>query len=1329
MGTKEKGGQAVPHASFVCEGEYWTLGFEDRLIRLRDSRGLRLIAVLVREPGREFHVLDLGPRKDPGELDSRASRLDPEELAKLTVRSSLSDGDGELVDAQARDEYKQRLVELTGELEEARRFRDEGRVARIEDEIDLVRRELKAAYGLSGRSRKTGSTAEQARVNSPKNIGRALDQIEAKHESLGHFLKSTIKTGTFCSYQPDVRFPVSWSFEAEPWRDSISSTKLDQRSGGKTNLRELAQPAGPRGARVAEELDAQATASQIEQHGRQPAAAVPEKSYDPQIRLADTSVPENVEGERKTVTALFADFKGSMGLIEDLDAEEVRAIVDPALKLMIDAVHHYDGYVVRSTHDGIFALFGAPVAHEDHPQRALSAALRMQGKVKHYAEKLCAEKGLNMQVRVAANTGEVVVREIRTSEKHTEYGPIGHSISVAASLQMLVAPGSIAITESVRKLVEGFFTLKSLGPARIHGASEPLEIYEVNGPGPLRTRFQRAAARGYTRFVGRRLEMEMMKNAAESAQMGRGQILATVAEPGIGKTRLFLEFKATCQKGWLVLEGVSFSHGKTTAYLPMIELLHDYFAIEPDDEPWQRREKVAGKVTMLDRSLEETLPHLFGLLGIVESTDPLAGMDEQIRRRRTQEAVKRILLCESLNQPLMLIFEDLHLIDEATQGFLNLLAEGIANASVLLLVNYRPEYTHQWSSKTYYTHLRLDPLGKDSAAEMLSARIGDSPDLAPIKRLILERTEGNPLFIEELVEALFDEGVLVRNGEVKVTRPVSQLKIPTIVQTLLAARIDRLPPYAKELLQTLAVIGSQFPRALVHQVVQLPPDRLDPPLEVLQAGEFIYERPARGDVEYTFKHALTHDAAYNSLLTERRKPLHERTARAIEVLYHERLDDHYADLAHHYRSSENWAKAVMYLSLAGEQAIDRGSYSQAHVEGALRLIERLPKGEERLRAELGVRLMEGRTVTILHGVSSEERLQALQRVCELSEQLGDDSRLLSGLANVGGVYAARAEVRRAQEVLNRCLGPAERDLDRGILPYVRGMVGWCAYGSGELLKASSQFADLMADLVSARRRGAPGVVTDQWVIAPAILGLIQVALGRPAEAVKFSEEALCRARQLNRPYMLAQTLWNAAVLHFHLRDPEATRELAQSIITLAEQYGFRELLAQGRLLRGWAMSELGQTDQGLAELAAGSLPTTTLFFPSEMLLEPAYVRTGRSAQALELISKAFARVESTGAYLGAPELYRLMARVLLIDDPSATGEAEKCFRKAIEIACGQSAKWWELRATVSLARLLRDTNRRDEAREMLAEIYDWFTKGFQTADLKEAGALLEELSA
>jgi class 3 adenylate cyclase/tetratricopeptide (TPR) repeat protein len=1330
MRTKGKELEPVPHAVFICEGEYWTLASEGRLIRLRDSKGLRQLALLLHEPGREFHVLDLGARIDPREIDSGVSRTDPEQLAQLTVRSTLNGDNGEFLDAQARAAYKQRLVELTEELEEARRFRDEGRVARIEGEKHLVMRELEAAFGLSGRIRKAGSAAEQARVNVTKNIGRALEQIEAKHESLGRFLKSTIKTGIFCSYQPDPRFPVAWSFEAEQSAQTISSTEHGQPSVGSAPdlYPELVQPAGRGEAQLAQKLGAPPTASQLEHLGRQTAAAAAKKSDGLQIRLADTFAPENVEGERKTVTALLADFKGSIGLIEDLDPEELRAIVDPALKLMINAVHHYDGYVTRTTDDGIFALFGAPVAHEDHPQRALSAALRMQAKVKRYAEKLRAEKGLNMQVRVGANTGEVVVREIRIGEKHTEYGPIGHSISVAASVQMLVAPGSIAITESVRKLVEGFFTLKLLGPARIRGVSEPLQIYEVTGPGLLRTRCQRAAARGYTRFVGRRREMEMMENAAESAMMGRGQMVATVGEPGVGKSRLLSEFKATSQKGWLVLEGVSFSHGKTTAYLPLVELLQDYFAIEPDDEPWRRREKVAGKVTTLDRSLEETLPHLFGLLGIIEGTDPLAGMDEQIRRRRTQEAVKRILLHESLNQPLMLIFEDLHLIDDATQGFLNLLTEGIASASVLLLVNYRPEYTHQWSSKTYYTHLRLDPLGKDSAAEMLSARIGDSPDLAPVKRLILERTEGNPLFIEELVEALFDEGVLVRNGTVRVTRPLSQLKLPPIVQGILAARIDRLPPDAKELLQTLAVIGSQFPLALVRQVVKLPADRLDPPLDVLQAGEFIYERPATGDVEYTFKHALTHDAAYNSLLTERRKLLHERTAQAIEVVYSQRLEDHYAELAYHYRSSDNAAKAVEYLCLAGEQAIDRGSYSQAlaNVEPALRLIGRLPKGEERLRAELGVRLMEGRTASVLHGLGSGERLRAFQRVCELSEQLGDDSTLFMRL--VGGVHAGRADARRAQEVLNRCLGPAEIDKDREIPPYVQQLVGWCAYGSGELLKASSQFAELMAASVSARRRGPPGIVVDPWVLAPAILGLVQVALGRPDEAVRLSEEAIRRARQLNQPFMLAQTLWNVAGLHFHLRDPEATSELADEIITLAEQYGFREWLAQGHLLRGWAMRELDQTDPGLAQLEAGSSPKTTLFFPSEMFLETVFVRTGRADEALELIGKALARVESTGAYIGAPELYRFMARALLIRDPSATAEAEKCFRKAVEIARGQSAKWWELRATTGLARLLRDTNRREEARTVLSEIYNWFTEGFDTADLKDARVLLDELN-
>ncbi len=503
-----------------------------------------------------------------------------------------------------------------------------------------------------------------------------------------------------------------------------------------------------------------------------------------------------LEGERKTVTALFADIKGSMDLIEDLDPEEARAIVDPALKLMIDAAHRYGGYIVQSTGDGIFAMFGAPIAHEDHPQRALFSGLRMQEDVKRYAEKLRAEKGVNLQVRVGVNTGEVVVRSIKTDAAHTEYTPIGHSTSLASRLQSLAAPGSIAISETVRKLVEGYFALKPLGPARIKGVSEPVNVYEVTGLGPLRTRLQRAVGRGLVKFVGRNSEMDTLKHAAEQAGEGHGQIVAAMAEPGVGKTRLFYEFKATSQSGWMVLETFSVSHGKASAYMPVIDLLHSYFGIEPGDDARKRREKVAGRLAILDTALEEARPYLFALLGIVDShdhrqhweqgldrldeylremqaKDPLAQMDAQVRKRRTLDAIKRILIRESLNQPLMVIFEDLHWIDEETQAFLNLLADSIGTARILMLVNYRPEYRHEWGHKTYYTQLRLDPLGKKSAEEMLSSLLGDGEDLIPLKRLIIEKTEGNPFFMEETVEVLLDDGALVRNGSIKLVKPLA----------------------------------------------------------------------------------------------------------------------------------------------------------------------------------------------------------------------------------------------------------------------------------------------------------------------------------------------------------------------------------------------------------------------------------------------------------------------------------------------------------------------------------------------------------------------------
>jgi class 3 adenylate cyclase len=376
-----------------------------------------------------------------------------------------------------------------------------------------------------------------------------------------------------------------------------------------------------------------------------------------QIRVTpeEPDASMKIDGERKTVTALFADIKGSTELMEDLDPEDARAIIDPALKLMIDAVQRYDGYVVQSTGDGIFALFGAPVAHEDHPQLALYAALRMQEELERYSTRLRAGGNLPIEARVGVNTGEVVVRSITTGEGHTEYTPIGHTANLASRMQALAPTGSIAISEQTRRFVEGYFKLKSLGPTKVKGVSEPVNVYQVTVLGPLRTRLQRSARRGLSRFVGRNHEIEEMKRALERATGAHGQVVAAMGEAGLGKSRLFYEFKVVASGGCLVLEAFSVSHGKASAYLPLIDLLRNYFEITVDDDGRKRREKITGKVLALDRTLEDTLIYLFVLLGVGEAADLLAQIDPQIRQRRTMEAVKRLLLRESFNQPLIVI--------------------------------------------------------------------------------------------------------------------------------------------------------------------------------------------------------------------------------------------------------------------------------------------------------------------------------------------------------------------------------------------------------------------------------------------------------------------------------------------------------------------------------------------------------------------------------------------------------------------------------------------------------------------------------------------------
>jgi class 3 adenylate cyclase/tetratricopeptide (TPR) repeat protein len=1058
-------------------------------------------------------------------------------------------------------------------------------------------------------------------------------------------------------------------------------------------------------------------------------------SIDPHIRIT-SSTDEPVDGERKTVTSLFADIKGSTELMEDLDPEEARTIVDPALKLMMEAVQRYDGYVVQSTGDGISALFGAPLAHEDHPQRALYAALRMHDEIRRYADRLRAEGRAPLQIRVGANTGEVVVRTLTTGVARTEYNTIGHTTNLAARMQALANPGSTVIAESTRRLVEGYFALKALGASHVKGITEPVNIYEVSGLGPLRTRLQRAAGRGLTKFVGREREMTALKHALAQVKTGHGQIVAAMAEPGIGKSRLYFEFKAVEQSGCMLLETFSVSHGKASAYLPVIDLLHGYFDIKSEDDGRKRREKVAGRIAILDRALEDVLPYLFALLGIVEGDDPLAQMDGQVKKRRTLDAIKRILLRESLNQPLIVIFEDLHWIDEQTQEFLNLLADSIGTARILLLVNYRPEYSHQWGSKTYYTQLRLDPLGRESAEAMLLALLGDSTELIPLKRLIIEKTEGTPFFMEETVQVLTDEGTLVRNGVVKLMRPLSDLKIPPTVQAILAARIDRLVPEAKDLLQTLAVIGREFPLSMIQSITSKPHDELDRLLNDLQLGEFIYEQPAMGDAEYVFKHALTQEVAYNSVLIERRKQLHERIGAALERLYANSLDDHLNTLAHHYGSSGNAVKALEYHERAGLQAIRRSSYSDAarNLNAALELVLRLPDTSDRDRREFGLQTSLGQVLMLTNGWSAPETVRAYLRAEELATTGGALEEHFALLVGLFGVPFVGGQLSVARERLKKNWEFVDRHPEPTFIFETLHHEWSAAFVAGELESAQHQIERGLA-VYNAQLRSVrlplysahhPAICGYAWG------GNALMLRGRVQAARHYATQALALGRELGDPVSLSWALSFEAGFHCIAREVLPTLDMAEAAIEKAEEIGIPYVVGSSRVLKGWALANLGRASEGveLIRSAISALAAMKLYMTlSWAMLAEAYKMAQRIEEGLLAIDEALRLVEFRGERFWEAEIHRLHGELLQLQNEPNLVEAQKRMEEAVEIARRQDAKLLELRATASLARLLRDTDRRDEARTILTGIYNWFTEGYDTPDLKDARALLDELRA
>ena len=1074
--------------------------------------------------------------------------------------------------------------------------------------------------------------------------------------------------------------------------------------------------------------------------GSPPRFASPE-SYTPK-HLAERIINSKaaLEGERKQVTVLFADLKGSMELLADRDPEEASKILDPVLERMMEAVHRYEGTVNQVMGDGIMALFGAPVAHEDHAVRACYAALRMQESVKRYAEDLRRVEGISIQIRVGLNSGEVVVREVG-SDLRMDYSAVGQTVHLAARMEHMATPGAILIAPDTMALAEGYVDAKALGLLPIKGLGTAVAVHEVVGASGVRSRLQAAVSRlGLTRFVGRDAEFDQLLRTLGQAAAGHGKVVAVVGEPGVGKSRLVWELTHGHRTaGWTVLEASSVPYGKATSYLPLIDLLRTCCRIEAHDDPRIIREKLIGKMLGLDRALEPTLPAFFSLFDLDADDKAWQELDAPQRRRRTLEAMKHMLVRESQVQPLLLVFEDLHWIDEGTQTLLDSLVESLPAARILLLVTYRPEYLHHWASWTYYTQLQLDALAPESADALLDGLLGGEVALRPLKALLVQRTEGNPFFLEESVRTLVETGALAgERGAYHLTRELSGVRVPATVQSVLAARIDRLPAEEKRLLQVAAVIGKDVPRALLEAVAASEGLDLHHCLANLQAAELVYEAQIFPEQQYTFKHALTHDVAYGSLLHERRRALHARIVGALEQVHAGNLGEQFERLAHHAARGEAWEQALSYSTAAGAKAMGRSAYRDATTwqEQALQAVAHLPETRARLEQAVDLRLLLRNSLQPageLHRV-----LDYLSEAETALEKLGDQRRqswLWSCRANCHWLLG---EHDRGVEPGHRAVDAATAVGDPHLLIGARWNLSMPYWGRGDYRRALDcvleNHATLTTGVLSSVDLSAiPGSSTHPAVGNPANAAWYLAELGEFRRAVALGQEAVREGEALQHFYSLTLALFHLGGAYLRWGDTsravltlERSRQLAET-----RDYPFYLPWASPRL--GAAYLLAGRVGDSLAmlkrtiEIDAARTAQAEISLWCGWLAE-AYMANGQPAEAGALARRALDLAVSHGERGHQGWALRLQAEFAAGTTSPDLDTAKTIYQQALTLARELEMRPLQAHCHFGLGKLCLRTDKREQAQEHLTTATTMYREMDMRFWLEQAEAESQALS-
>jgi class 3 adenylate cyclase/tetratricopeptide (TPR) repeat protein len=1049
------------------------------------------------------------------------------------------------------------------------------------------------------------------------------------------------------------------------------------------------------------------------------------QSYTPK-HLAEKILTSKsaLEGERKHVTVLFCDIVDSSQLAERLDPEVMHGVMDRTLRFMAEAVHRYEGTVNQFLGDGLMALFGAPVALEDHAFRAVQAALAIRETIRGLSEQLRRERGVEIRLRQGLNTGLVVVGRIG-DDLRMDYTAVGDTTHLAARMQEQAEPGTILLTEGTHRLVEGYIRSDTLGPVQVKGRTQPAAVYKVTGRRRGRTRLEVSAERGLTQLVGRQRELGVVHDCLVRAKAGRGQVVGIVGEPGVGKSRLLHEFRQALEGERVTwIAGHCVAYGQATPYLPVLEILRANFQIDEGDHPLQIREKIRQGLRLLDPSLERLLPFLGDLFGLPAEDDTLKYLDPKDKRQKTFEAIRTLSGAGAERRPHVVIVEDLHWIDKTSEDYFAFLIESLPAMPLLLLTTHRPGYTLRWADKTYYTQIPLGLLTEGETGTMVAALLESRELPSELLSLVQGKAEGNPLFIEEVTSALLERGAIARhNGGFRSVGEVG-VEIPSTIQDIIRARIDRLEEPVKRTVQTAAVIGREFGLRLLSRISEMA-EEVQRYLDTLKHLELIHEKRFFPELEFIFKHAITQDVAYQSLLGQRRKELHGAIGRAVEELHADRLVEQAAILTYHYARSEYPHKAIEYALMAGDHAARLYANSEAttYYQQALTMARALPASPDGQRSEIDAALKLAAVGMTRQDIDRDR--PNLERARALAEELHDEPRLARVLYWLGRIPYVLGDPQTAIEFAKLSLGIAERLGDDALAALPINLIGR-AYA---ILSEFPKSAPLMERSVEQMRRlgnkaeEASGAGFAGWVLGE---------LGEFESAFQYLDRGLQLARDIQNPFAEAAARFFRGCARALRGEWEAAIEDFEEARRIADRVGDLFRVYVTKVWEGWACTQAGDPGRGriLLEEALtlrGQIGTKMHLAHGKANLADALVALGELDAVLGLCEEAVRLTEEMDDKVYNALAYRVLAEATSRLEPPDLSRAERAMLEAIRIQQEIGTRPELARTQVSYARLLKAKGEAEKAEEQLAKAIGMFQEMGMAWDLERANQALRDL--